>query len=121
MEDDVENKYTAICERSGKWWAARVVEIPGCNTQGKTLKEAKINLRDALVGILQLNQELADEQASADAVKEDIYVEAHSRTEPNSCVICTTTIALWRARAENTPLSFIKLQNEHPQFHAIVK
>ena len=32
--------FTAIYKKSGKWIVAWVEEIPGVNTQGKTLKEA---------------------------------------------------------------------------------
>ena len=40
--------FTAIYKKSGKWIVAWVEEIPGVNTQGKTLKEAKENLTEAL-------------------------------------------------------------------------
>ncbi|MBM3892193.1 MAG: type II toxin-antitoxin system HicB family antitoxin, partial [Verrucomicrobia bacterium] len=33
--------FTAVFQKSGKWWAAYVEEIPGVNTQGATLKEAR--------------------------------------------------------------------------------
>ena len=40
--------YTVVYIKSGDWWAATVEEIPGVNTQGKTLDEARANLQEAL-------------------------------------------------------------------------
>ena len=34
--------------KRGKWYLGWVEEIPGVNTQGKTLKEARANLMEAL-------------------------------------------------------------------------
>jgi hypothetical protein len=39
---------TAVYVRDGAWIAAWIEEIPGVNTQGATLEEARANLRDAL-------------------------------------------------------------------------
>lgn len=50
--------YTALFYKYEGWWIARVAEVPGVNTQGKTLKEARANLKDALLGILEVNREL---------------------------------------------------------------
>jgi len=50
------NQFTAIYKKSGKWYLGWVEEIPGVNTQGKTLKEAKENLKDALLLILETNR-----------------------------------------------------------------
>ena len=37
----MKREFTAIYKKSGKWFLAWIEEIPGVNTQGKTLKEAK--------------------------------------------------------------------------------
>ena len=34
------DKFTAVYEEDGDWWIASVEELPGANTQGRTLKEA---------------------------------------------------------------------------------
>ena len=49
--------FTAVYRKSGKWWAAYVEEVPGVNTQGATLAEARANLKEALALILQANRE----------------------------------------------------------------
>lgn len=52
--------FTAVYEKHGKWYVGYVEEIPGVNTQGKTLAETKKNLREALVLILETNRLLTD-------------------------------------------------------------
>lgn len=52
---------TAVYVRDGAWIAAWIEEIPGVNTQGATLEEARANLRDALALILEDNR--ADSEA----------------------------------------------------------
>jgi predicted RNase H-like HicB family nuclease len=52
-------QFTAIYKKSGKWYLGWVEEIPGVNAQGKTLKEAKENLKEALLLILETNQLLS--------------------------------------------------------------
>jgi len=52
-------KFTAIYKKSGKWYSGWVEEIPGVNTQGKTLTEAKTNLKEALLLILETNRLLS--------------------------------------------------------------
>ena len=47
--------FTAIYKKQGKWYLGWVEEIPGVNTQGKTLKEAKENLKEALSLIWETN------------------------------------------------------------------
>lgn len=55
-------KFTAIFEQVGEWWLGYVEELPGANTQGKTLDEARENLREAVQLIIEVNRELLSEQ-----------------------------------------------------------
>jgi predicted RNase H-like HicB family nuclease len=43
-------------------YAAYVEEIPGVNSQGETLEEAKTNLREALLLVLETNKILSQKQ-----------------------------------------------------------
>ncbi len=52
-------KFTAVFQQEGEWWMAYVEELPGANTQGKTLDEARENLKDAVQMIIEANRELA--------------------------------------------------------------
>lgn len=54
----MKREFTAVYKKSGKWFLAWVEEVPGVNTQGKTLKEAKENLKEALSLILETNRNL---------------------------------------------------------------
>ena len=49
-------QFTAIYKKSGKRYLGWIEEIPGVNTQGKTLKETKENLKDAVLLILETNR-----------------------------------------------------------------
>ena len=40
------NQFTAVFKKTKDWVIAWIEEIPGVNTQGKTLTEARENLRD---------------------------------------------------------------------------
>ena len=52
-------KLTAIFENVGDWWLGYVEELPGANTQGKTLDEARENLREAVQLIIEVNRALS--------------------------------------------------------------
>ena len=66
-------KLNAVYKKSGKWITAWVEEIPGVNTQGRTLKEAKANLREALSLILQEKGKLAKREKST-LMREEILI-----------------------------------------------
>jgi len=61
-------QFTAIYKKSGRWYLGWVEEIPGVNTQGRTLKEAKENLKEALLLILETNRQLNKKEISSDRV-----------------------------------------------------
>ncbi len=67
-------EFTAIIEKRGKWYVAYVEEIPGVNTQGRTLAEARRKLKEALCLILETNRHLASKERSRDARREPIRV-----------------------------------------------
>jgi predicted RNase H-like HicB family nuclease len=54
-------KLTAVFRRVPEGYAAFVEELPGANTQGATLEEARANLAEAVVMVLEANRELAEE------------------------------------------------------------
>jgi predicted RNase H-like HicB family nuclease len=58
-------KLTAAYKKVDDWWAAWVEEIPGVNTQGATLEEARENLKDALRMVLEANRELSEKEQEA--------------------------------------------------------
>ena len=44
----MKKKITRVIRKSGSWYIAYIKEIPGVNTQGRTLVETRKNLEDAL-------------------------------------------------------------------------
>ena len=52
-ENTMTQTFTAVYQKHGKWHLGWIEEIPGVNTQGKTLKEVKENLKEALELILE--------------------------------------------------------------------
>ena len=71
----MEGKFTAVYEKRSKFWIAYVEELPGANTQGRTLKEARGNLQEAVRLVLEANQELARREFEGKKViKEEIAV-----------------------------------------------
>jgi len=55
----MDREFTAVIQKKGRWYIAWVEEIPGVNTQGRTLAEARRNLKEALQLILETNRRLA--------------------------------------------------------------
>ncbi|MEA3339612.1 MAG: type II toxin-antitoxin system HicB family antitoxin [Chloroflexota bacterium] len=50
------DKFTAVFEQVGEWWIGHVEELPGANTQGKTLEEACDNLKKVVQLIIEADQ-----------------------------------------------------------------
>jgi len=69
-------EFTGVIEKRGNWYVGYVEELPGVNTQGRTLKEVRENLREALCLIIEANKELAAKsQGDASVIREPIVVE----------------------------------------------
>ncbi|MGB2728327.1 MAG: type II toxin-antitoxin system HicB family antitoxin [Halobacteriota archaeon] len=58
----MENRFTAVFQKTDKWWIAFVEELPGANTQGETIDEARENLKEAVELILKSNRELSERE-----------------------------------------------------------
>ena len=52
-------QFTAVFRRVPEGYIAFVEELPGANTQGVTLDEARTNLHDAIALVLEANRTLA--------------------------------------------------------------
>ncbi len=67
--------FTGIFEQEGDWWIASIEEIPGVNTQGQTLEEARENLKEAVKLIIEANRELARrETVGKKVIREELKV-----------------------------------------------
>ena len=66
---------TAIFEKSSQGYIGYVEELPGANTQGKTLEETRENLKEAVQLIIEANRELARRGAVGKrVVREELLV-----------------------------------------------
>ena len=58
------NEFTAVFRKVPEGYIGYVEELPGANTQGDTLEEARANLEEAVRLVLETNRELAEEVSS---------------------------------------------------------
>ena len=54
-------KLTAVYMKVPEGYVAFIEELPGANTQGETLEEARENLNEAVALVLEANREMAEE------------------------------------------------------------
>ncbi|MEK7576222.1 MAG: type II toxin-antitoxin system HicB family antitoxin [Patescibacteria group bacterium] len=59
----IKREFTAIYQKNRRWFSAWIEEIPGVNTQGRTLREARENLKEALFLVLETNRILSSAKA----------------------------------------------------------
>jgi len=68
---------TAIFMKVPEGYIAFVEELPGANTQGDTLEEARENLREAVALVLEANRELAEESIRGqEVIREPLSIPA---------------------------------------------
>lgn len=59
---------TAVFMKVPEGFIAFVQELPGTNTQGETLEEARENLREAVALVLEANREIAEKSLTGEKV-----------------------------------------------------
>ena len=70
-------KFTAVFEKVPEGYIAFVEELPGANTQGGTLDEARDNLQEAVALVLEANRTLAEEMMKGKSViREEFPLQA---------------------------------------------
>ena len=74
QERSLRREFTAVIEKKGRWYVATVEEIPGVNTQGRTLAEVRRNLREAVALIVEANRSLAAREHTSLARREMITI-----------------------------------------------
>jgi predicted RNase H-like HicB family nuclease len=67
-------KFTAVYMKVPEGYVAFAEELPGANTQGATLKEARANLREAVALVLEANRVLAKDAVRGRRVKRERLV-----------------------------------------------
>jgi predicted RNase H-like HicB family nuclease len=66
-------KLTAVFMQVPEGYIAFVEELPGANTQGDTLEEARANLREAVELVLEANRELAEKALVGQSVTREPF------------------------------------------------
>ena len=61
-------QFTAVFQKMPEGYIGFVEELPGANTQGRTLEEARANLAEAVELVLEANRVLAEESIQGQEV-----------------------------------------------------
>lgn len=70
-------QFTAVFRKVSEGYIGFVEELPGANTQGDTLDEARENLREAATLVLEANRALVDEALrGGDVIREPLRLPA---------------------------------------------
>ncbi len=70
-------QFTAVFRQVPEGYIGFVEELPGANTQGATLDEARANLQEAVAMILDANRELTQQSAgTGPVIREPLKVSA---------------------------------------------
>ncbi|WP_273843188.1 type II toxin-antitoxin system HicB family antitoxin [Rubrobacter calidifluminis] len=89
--------FTAIFERGEDgWWVATCPEVPGAITQGKTIEEARENLKDAIELVLEVMREDAERELEGKegVIRETLEVRSAARSSSTS----PSTAASWEEK-----------------------
>ena len=70
-------RLTAVYMKLPEGYVAFVEELPGANTQGATIEEARTNLEEAVAMVLEANRELSEQSlAGAEVIREPLILPA---------------------------------------------
>ena len=70
-------EFTAIFQKVAEGYIAFVEELPGANSQGDTLDEARSNLKEAIQLVLEANREISEEEIKGkDVIRESLLIGA---------------------------------------------
>ena len=73
----MEMAFTAVFRKVPEGYIAFVEELPGANTQGATLDEARENLREAVELVLEANRSMArEETGDGEVIREPLKIAA---------------------------------------------
>ena len=70
-------EFTAVFQKVPEGYIGFVEELPGANTQGKTLEEARENLEEAIQMVLEANRSLSKESIQGqDVIRESVPISS---------------------------------------------
>lgn len=65
---------TAIYKKVPEGYVGYVEELPGANTQGRTLAETRCNLREAVLLVIEANRALSESEADESVRRETLTI-----------------------------------------------
>jgi len=71
----MKGEFTAVFRKVPEGHFGYVEELPGANTQGATLDAARDNLEEAVTMVLDVNRELAAQDADGTEVRETLKID----------------------------------------------
>jgi predicted RNase H-like HicB family nuclease len=75
MSSVMDVRFTAVYRKVPEGFIAFVEDLPGANTQGATLEEARTNLEEAVALVLEANRTLSEEDLKgAEVIREPFSV-----------------------------------------------
>ena len=78
-------KFSAVFEQVNDWWIGYVEELPGANTQGRSLNEARENLKETVQLIIETNRELTRRGLEGKIfIREELQVPASTVSNTSS-------------------------------------
>lgn len=69
----MENILTAVFEKVPEGYIGYVEELPGANSQGKTLDEVRENLKEAIGLVLESNRQLMEEELKGKEIIKETF------------------------------------------------
>lgn len=91
----MDSHFTGVFQQVAGGWIGSVEELPGANTQGRTLEETREDLKEAIRLVLDANREIARRETQGrEVVRESIVVslssaESRSNTRRATAASCS--------------------------------
>ncbi len=63
-----------VYKKRGRWYVGWVEEVPGANSQARTLKGLKENLKEALDLVLESNKSILEQELGGKLIREPLVV-----------------------------------------------
>ncbi len=84
----MENTLTAVFEKVQEGYIGYVEELPGANTQGKTLEEARKNLKEAIELVFESNRQLVEEENQRERINKRTFLRKSHREDSSEHLTC---------------------------------
>ena len=70
----MKKQFTVAYKKRGGWYIGWVEEVPGANSQSRTLKGLKENLKEALGLVLESNRSILERELGGKLIREPLMV-----------------------------------------------